>query len=96
MARALVHGEIVVEVASQKGVKITVDGSGLRESSSFHDIQVEASRKLQKRDENMDSAEKVVYSSFLVGAAREAGKVTEDECGDEGPVCSGERTMSRL
>ena len=43
------------------------------ESSSFHDIQVEATRKLEKWDENMDSAEEVVYSSFLVGAAREAG-----------------------
>ena len=43
------------------------------ESSSFHDIQVEAARKLQKWDENMESAEEVVYSSFLVGAAREVG-----------------------
>ena len=76
MARALAHGEIVMEVAAKKGVKISVDGSGLREcmeSSSFKEIQAEAARKLSKWDQNMDSAEEVVYSSFLVGAAREAG-----------------------
>ena len=76
MARALAHGEIVVDVAARRGVKISVDGSGLREcmeSSSFKDIQSEAARKLSKWDENMESAEEVVYSSFLVSAAREAG-----------------------
>ena len=31
MARALAHGDIVVEVASRRGVKINVDGSGLQE-----------------------------------------------------------------
>ena len=49
MAKALVHGEIVVEVAARRGVKISVDGSGLREcmeSSSFQDIQLETTRKL--------------------------------------------------
>ena len=43
MARALAHGDIVVEVAAKKGVKISVDdGSGLREcmeSSSFQEMQ---------------------------------------------------------
>ena len=75
MARALAHGDIVVEVASRGGVKINVDGSGLQEcmeSASFHDIQAQAARKLEKWDENMANAEQVVYSSFLVGAAREA------------------------
>ena len=43
------------------------------ESSSFHDIQVEAARKLEEWNEGMASAEDVVYSSFLVDAAREAG-----------------------
>ena len=76
MARALAHGDIVVEVAAKKGVKISVDGSGLREcmeSSSFKEIQAEATRKLSSWDDNMESAEEVVYSSFLVSAAREAG-----------------------
>ena len=56
--RLLVHGEIVVEVAARKGVKINVDGSGLREcmeSSSFQAIQAEAARKLRKWDENVES-----------------------------------------
>jgi hypothetical protein len=53
MAKALVQGEIVVEVAAQKGVKINcnVDGSGFREcmeSSSFQDIQVEAAMEAAK------------------------------------------------
>jgi hypothetical protein len=72
----VVHGEIVVEVVAQKGVRINVDGSGLREcmeSSTFQDIQVEAARKLRKWDDNIQSAERVVYSSFLVSVAREAG-----------------------
>ena len=33
----------------------------------------EAARKLAKRDKNVNNAEDVVYSSFLVSAAREAG-----------------------
>ena len=76
MAKALVHGEIVVEVAARRGVQINVDGSGLREcmeSSSFQAIQAEAARKLRKWDENIESEERVVHSSFLVSAAREAG-----------------------
>ena len=75
-ARALAHGNIVVEVAASKGVNINVDGCGLREcmeSSSFQEIQREAARKLSRWDSNMEIAEKVVYSSFLVSAAREAG-----------------------
>ena len=51
MARALAHGEIILEVAARKGVKISVDGSGLREcmeSSSIKDIQSKAARKLSK------------------------------------------------
>ena len=73
MAKALAHGEIVVEVAAKRGVRINVDGSGLREcmeSSSFKVIQSEVTRKLCKWDENMASAEEVVYSSFLMNAAR--------------------------
>ena len=76
MARALAHGDIVVEVAARKGVKINVDGSGLREcmeSSSFQEIQAEAAKKLSRWDENMQCAEEVVYGSFLVSAARESG-----------------------
>ena len=76
MARALAHGDIVVEVAAKKGMKISVDGSGLKEcmeSSSFKEIQAEAARRLSTWDENMNSAEDVVYGSFLVSAAREAG-----------------------
>ena len=41
MVRALAHGEIVVEVAAKRGVKIDVEGSGLKEcmeSSSFGKI----------------------------------------------------------
>ena len=75
MARALVHDKIVVEVAARRGVTINVDGSGLREcmeSSSCKEIVSEAARKLSKWDENMANAENVVYSSFLVSAAREA------------------------
>ena len=48
MARALVHGVIVVEVAARKGVKISADGSGLKEcmrSSSFQEIQVETAKR---------------------------------------------------
>ena len=73
MAKAL---EIVLEIAARKGVKINVDGSGLRECmelSFFQAIQGEAARKLWKWDENIKSAKGVVYSSFLVSAAREAG-----------------------
>ena len=73
VARALVHGDIVMEVAARKGVKISVDGSGLRECMESSDIQVEAARKLEEWNEDMASAEDVVYSSFLVDAAREAG-----------------------
>ena len=72
MARALTHGDIVVEVAAKKGVRISVDGSGLREcmeSSSFKEIQVKAARKLSRWDDDMESAEEVAYSSFLVSAA---------------------------
>ena len=61
MARALAHGEIILEVAARKGVKISVDGSGLREcmeSSSIKDIQSKAARK---------------HCGLLVSAAREAG-----------------------
>ena len=31
IARALAHGDIVVEVAARKGVKVSVDGGGLQE-----------------------------------------------------------------
>ena len=71
----MAHGDIVVEVAARKGVKISVVGSGFNEcmeSSSFQEIQAEAARKLARWDTNMEIAEKVVYSSFLVNAAREA------------------------
>ena len=57
------------------GVKISTDGSGLKEcmeSSSFQQIQVEAAKKLSRWDENIQCAEKVVYGVFLVSAAREA------------------------
>ena len=50
MTRALAHGDFVVEVAAWKGVKISMYGSGLMEcmaSFLFHDILVEASRKLR-------------------------------------------------
>ena len=43
------------------------------ESSYFRDIQAKATWKPAKWDENMDSAEEVVYSSFLVSPVREAG-----------------------
>jgi hypothetical protein len=60
MAKALVHGVVVVEVAAQKGVRI--NGSGLREcmeSSSFQDILLEAARKLR----NISRVQsRVVYS----------------------------------
>ena len=58
-----------------ESVKISVDVLGIREcmeSSSFQDIQTEAAGKLSRWDNNMENAEKVVYSSFLVSAAREA------------------------
>ena len=60
--RLLVHGEIVVDVAAQRGVKINVDGSGLRVcmESSFQAIQAEATRKLRKWDENIESTESCV------------------------------------
>ena len=73
MVRALAHGDIVVEVAARKGVKISVDGSGLNECMESSSFQAEAARKLARRDTNMEIAEKVVYSNFLVSAAREAG-----------------------
>ena len=75
MTRALAHGDIVVEVAARKGVKSSVDGSGLREcmeSSSFQEIQAEAAKKLSRWDDNMQFAEEVAYGSFLDSAAREA------------------------
>ena len=76
MARVLARGDIVVEVAATKGVRVGVDGSGLCEfieSSSFNEIQMEAHRRLSKWDQNMTIAEEAVYGSFLVDAAREAG-----------------------
>lgn len=63
LVRALAHGEIVVETAAKKGVKIDVDGSGLKEcmeSSSFQVFQSKATRKLSKWDENMANTEEVV------------------------------------
>ena len=74
MVRVLAHGEKVLEAAAKRGVKIDIEGTGLKEcleSPSFEAIQVEASRKLAKWDD--DKAEEVVYSSFLVDAAKEAG-----------------------
>ena len=76
MVRALAHGEIVLEAAAKRGVKIDIEGTGLKEcleSPSFEAIQVEASRELAKWDDNMKKAVEVVYSSFLVDAAKEAG-----------------------
>ena len=76
IARALAHGKMVMDVAAAQGVEVQTDGGGWQqsiESSSLKEIETLAAKKMSEWDEQMTIVEHVVYSTFLVTCAREAG-----------------------
>ena len=65
-----------MDVAAAQGVEIQTDGGGWQqsiESSRLREIEMLVAKMMSEWDEQMAVVERVVYSTFLVSCAREAG-----------------------